>query len=76
VDADLHIADVVSVLDVEDLEDAVPLGHSYAGTVTSGDADQRGERLGTLVWLDSSPVPDGMAGRRRAFARAAGAPAA
>jgi pimeloyl-ACP methyl ester carboxylesterase len=75
VDVDLHIADVVSVLDVEDLEDAVPLGHSYAGIVTSGAADRRGERLGTRVWLDSSPVPDGMAGRRP-LARAAGASAA
>jgi hypothetical protein len=59
VDVDLHIADVVSVLDVEDLEDAVPLGHSYAGIVTRGDADRRGERLGTVVWRESSPVPDG-----------------
>jgi pimeloyl-ACP methyl ester carboxylesterase len=49
----------LSVLDVEDLEDAVPVGHSYAGIVISAVADRRGERLGTVVWLDSSPVRTG-----------------
>jgi hypothetical protein len=73
--ADLHIADVVSVLDVEDLEDAVPLGHSYAGIVIAV------TRTGAAsAWARSSGVRahrfrTGMAGRRP-LARAAGAPAA
>ena len=60
VDLDTHIADVVGVLDAEDLRDAVLVGHSYAGIVVTGVADRRPERLGAVVWLDSSPLPDGM----------------
>jgi pimeloyl-ACP methyl ester carboxylesterase len=61
IDLDAHIADVVSLLDAELLEDAVLVGHSYAGFVVSGVADRRPDRLGAVVWLDSSPVPDGTA---------------
>jgi pimeloyl-ACP methyl ester carboxylesterase len=61
VDLDTHIADVVGVLDYEDLRDAVLVGHSYAGIVITGVADRRPERLGTLVYLDTSPLPDGTA---------------
>jgi pimeloyl-ACP methyl ester carboxylesterase len=60
VDLETHIADVVGVLDFEDLHDAVLVGHSYAGVVVTGVADRRPERLGAVVWLDSSPLPDGV----------------
>jgi pimeloyl-ACP methyl ester carboxylesterase len=60
VDLDTHIADVVGVLDAEDLNDAVLVGHSYAGVVVTGAADRRPERLDALVYLDCSPLPDGM----------------
>jgi pimeloyl-ACP methyl ester carboxylesterase len=60
VDLDTHIADVVGVLDYEDLHDAVLVGHSYAGVVVTGAADRRPERLDAVVYLDCSPLPDGM----------------
>jgi pimeloyl-ACP methyl ester carboxylesterase len=61
IDLEVHIADVVGVLDAEDLRDAVLVGHSYAGIVITGVADRRPERLGTVVWLDTAPLPDGVA---------------
>jgi pimeloyl-ACP methyl ester carboxylesterase len=60
VDLETHITDVVAVLDSEDLHDAVLVGHSYAGIVVTGAADRRPERLDALVYLDTSPLPDGM----------------
>ena len=61
IDLDTHIADVVNVLDFEGLEDAVLVGHSYAGIVVAGVADRRPERLAAVVYLDTGPLPDGMA---------------
>ena len=61
VDLDTHIADVLGVLDYEDLTHAVLVGHSYAGVVVAGAADRRPERLDAVVYLDSSPLPDGKA---------------
>jgi pimeloyl-ACP methyl ester carboxylesterase len=61
VDLETHIADVVNLLDYEELDDVVLVGHSYAGTVVAGSADRRPERLGAVVYLDTSPLPDGAA---------------
>src|SRR3954470_21374789 len=61
VDLETHIADVLGVLDYEDLHDAVLVGHSYAGVVVTGAADRRPDRLGAVVYLDCSPLPAGMA---------------
>jgi pimeloyl-ACP methyl ester carboxylesterase len=61
VDLNTHIADVVNLLDYEDLTDVVLLGHSYAGVVVAGVADRRPERLHAVVYLDTGPLPDGMA---------------
>lgn len=61
VDLDTHIEDVVNLLDYEDLHDAILVGHSYAGIVVTGAADKRPERLGAVVYLDTSPLPTGMA---------------
>ncbi|MEA2670641.1 MAG: hypothetical protein QOG45_861 [Chloroflexota bacterium] len=60
-DLKTHIADVVDLLDHEDLHGAVLVGHSYAGIVVTGVADRRPERLEAVVYLDTGPVPDGMA---------------
>ena len=60
VDLETHIADVLGVLDNEDLRGAILVGHSYAGVVVTGAADRRPERLSALVYLDCSPLPDGM----------------
>ncbi|MCL2770683.1 MAG: alpha/beta hydrolase [Solirubrobacterales bacterium] len=61
VDLDTHIEDVVNVLDFNALEDAVLVGHSYAGVVVAGAADRRAQRLHTVVYLDTAPLPDGTA---------------
>ncbi len=61
VDLETHVTDVVNVLAFNALEDAVLVGHSYAGIVITGVADRLPERLGALVYLDTSPLPDGMA---------------
>ena len=61
VDLETHIDDVVNLLDYEDLSDAVLVGHSYAGVVVTAVADRRPERLQAVVYLDTGPLPDGMA---------------
>lgn len=61
VDLETHIADVVGLLDYEGLEDAVLVGHSYAGIVITGVAHRRPQRLEALVYFDSGPLPDGLA---------------
>jgi pimeloyl-ACP methyl ester carboxylesterase len=54
-----HINDVRAVLEAEELHDAVLVGHSYAGIVITGVADQLTEtsRLERLVYLDAM-VPE------------------
>ena len=61
VDLDTYIADVVNVIEVEDLQDVVLVGHSYAGLVVTAVADRIPERISLLTYLDSGPVPDATA---------------
>jgi pimeloyl-ACP methyl ester carboxylesterase len=61
VDLETHAQDVVNVLDYEDLDDAVLVGHSYAGAVIAAAADRRPARLNAVVYLDTAPLPDGAA---------------
>ncbi len=53
IDLDTHIADVVSLLEMEDLREVVLVGHSYGGMVISGAADRVPERIARLVYLDA-----------------------
>lgn len=48
-----HVQDVVAVMDAEELEDCVLVGHSYAGMVITGAADRRPDRVGRLVYVDA-----------------------
>ena len=50
---DTHIQDVVSVLEFEQLENIVLLGHSYGGIVISGVAEKVPERIARLIYLDA-----------------------
>jgi pimeloyl-ACP methyl ester carboxylesterase len=59
VDLDTHIADVVNLIEFEDLRDVVLLGHSYGGLVVTGAADRIPGRVSRLVYLDTAPIPDG-----------------
>ena len=61
VNLDTHIADVVNLLRYEELRNVVLVGHSYAGTVITGVADQASERIARLVYVDTWPFPDGVA---------------
>jgi pimeloyl-ACP methyl ester carboxylesterase len=61
IDLETHVTDVVNVLDYNALEDVVLVGHSYAGIVVTAVADRRPRRLNAVVYLDTSPLPDGTA---------------
>jgi pimeloyl-ACP methyl ester carboxylesterase len=50
---DTHIQDVVGLLESEELEEVLLVGHSYGGTVITGVAGQVAERLKGLVYLDA-----------------------
>jgi pimeloyl-ACP methyl ester carboxylesterase len=60
-DLNTHVSDVVNLLDFEGLQEAVVVGHSYAGVVVTAVADRRPERLNAVVYLDTGPLPDGTA---------------
>ena len=53
VNLDTHIADVLGVLESEELDDVVLCGHSYGGMVITGVAERAAERIDTLVYLDA-----------------------
>jgi pimeloyl-ACP methyl ester carboxylesterase len=61
VDLDTYLTDVVRLIETEDLNDVVLVGHSYAGIVVTGVADRIPERIAVLAYLDTGPVPDGAA---------------
>jgi pimeloyl-ACP methyl ester carboxylesterase len=50
---DLHVQDVVALMEMEDLRDVVLLGHSYGGMVVTGVAERAPERIRRLVYLDA-----------------------
>jgi pimeloyl-ACP methyl ester carboxylesterase len=54
-----HIADILGVLQFEDLHNVVLIGHSYGGMVATGVADRVPERLAQLVYLDAFVPRDG-----------------
>jgi len=59
VDLDLHIRDVVALLQSEDLRDVILVGHSYGGMVITGIADRAADRVGKLVYLDAANPVNG-----------------
>ena len=59
VDLETHIQDVLGVLEYEDLNRAVLVGHSYGGMVIAGVAERAAERLDHLVYLDAFIPQDG-----------------
>ena len=59
IDLDTHITDVVNVLDFEELQDVVLIGHSYGGMVATGIADRARERVAKLIYLDAFVPEDG-----------------
>ena len=59
VDLDLHITDIVKLLQFEDLRDVILVGHSYGGMVITGIADRATDRIGHLVFLDAATPKNG-----------------
>ncbi|HMH18890.1 MAG TPA: alpha/beta hydrolase family protein [Burkholderiales bacterium] len=53
IDLAMHIADVVNLLEAEELEKVVLVGHSYGGMVITGVADRAASRLRRVVYLDA-----------------------
>jgi pimeloyl-ACP methyl ester carboxylesterase len=53
VNLDTHIADVVNLVKWEDLHDIVLVGHSYAGVVLGGAAEEIADRVKSIVFLDA-----------------------
>jgi pimeloyl-ACP methyl ester carboxylesterase len=58
-DLETHIADVLGVLECEELGDVVLMGHSYGGMVATGVADRARERIAKLIYLDAHVPRDG-----------------
>ena len=61
INLDTHIQDVVSLAEMEDLEDFVLVGHSYGGMVITGAAERIAARIRRLVYLDAFLPENGRA---------------
>jgi pimeloyl-ACP methyl ester carboxylesterase len=48
-----HITDIVNCIKWEDLSTIVLVGHSYGGLIVSGTAEQVGDRIASIVFLDA-----------------------
>jgi len=59
VNLETHLQDVTTLLTVEDIRDAVLVGHSYGGMVITGVADRMPDRVDSLVYLDAVVPADG-----------------
>ena len=60
VDLDTHITDIVRLAEAEDLRDIVLVGHSYGGLPVSAAALRLRDRIRSVVYVDSGPLPEGM----------------
>ena len=54
-----HVADIVNLVEAEELRDVVLVGHSYGGMVITGAADALRDRIRHLVYLDAAVPADG-----------------
>jgi pimeloyl-ACP methyl ester carboxylesterase len=59
VDLETHIADILGVLEAEDLREVLLIGHSYGGMVATGVADRARERIRKLIYVDAFAPRDG-----------------
>jgi pimeloyl-ACP methyl ester carboxylesterase len=50
---DAHILDIIQVLEYENLNEVMLVGHSYGGLVIGGVAEKVPERIRRLVYLDA-----------------------
>jgi pimeloyl-ACP methyl ester carboxylesterase len=59
IDMRTFVADITSLLEAEEIDDAVLVGHSFGGRTIAGVADVLPERLRHLVFLDAAVPTDG-----------------
>lgn len=53
-----HVTDIVNLIEFDRLDGCVLVGHSYAGSVLAGVADQLRDRVAHYVFVDASvPLP-------------------
>lgn len=52
-----HISDIVNVIEAEELRDVILVGHSYGGVPVTGASDRVAERIASVVYVDSGPIP-------------------
>jgi pimeloyl-ACP methyl ester carboxylesterase len=82
-----HVDDAAAVLEMEELERAIVVGHSYGGMVITGVADRQADRIARLVYIDalvprpgeawsSTQPPQVQAQRRQAIAATGAIPPA
>ncbi|HTV29261.1 MAG TPA: alpha/beta fold hydrolase [Xanthobacteraceae bacterium] len=48
-----HVTDVASLLEMDDLNDVILVGHSYGGMVITGAAERSPKRIRRLIYLDA-----------------------
>ncbi len=53
VDLDTHVTDVVNLIKYEGLQNIVLAGHSYAGSIITGVAEQMLPAIGSIVFIDA-----------------------
>ncbi|CFQ45861.1 alpha/beta hydrolase [Yersinia aleksiciae] len=53
IDLNTFIEDVMAVIECEELQNVVLVGHSFGGYVISGVADRMGDRIGSMIYLDA-----------------------
>ena len=56
---DTHIQDIVNIIDFENLDNVILVGHSFAGMVITGVADQRRDRIRRIVFFDALVPTEG-----------------
>ncbi|MEO3824223.1 alpha/beta hydrolase [Actinomadura sp. B10D3] len=61
-DVETQIADLVKLIEDADLREVVLVAHSGANMAVTGAADRIPERIADVVYVDSGPMPSGMAG--------------
>ncbi len=61
VNVDTHIADLVGLVRTASLRDVILVGHSGANMAVTGAADRLGARVARVVYVDTGPMPSGMA---------------
>ncbi|MFD0690068.1 alpha/beta fold hydrolase [Actinomadura fibrosa] len=59
---DTHIEDIVRLVEDGGLRDVVLVAHSGANMAVTGAADRIPERVARVVYVDSGPMPSGLAG--------------